>query len=141
MNTGTITRFMDMHSGGGTKLPPYERIYIEACEDEAIRVFYNRFGRNPNRVTCTCCGEDYSIDEYEDLAQASGFDRNCEYTDEYHETPGRYVEKAGSRSWRGGVYRTLEEHLALPDVLFIPASDIKPEERVGDVPEEGYQWV
>jgi len=72
-----VTRFMDMHSGGGCKEPPYNKIYIEAPEQEAMVIFQNRFGHNPNRVTCTCCGEDYSIDESKSFAQASGYDRNC----------------------------------------------------------------
>lgn len=61
------TEFMDMHSGGGTKEEPYEYIFIEAPREEAIIIFYNRFGHNPERVTCTCCGDDYSITEYETL--------------------------------------------------------------------------
>lgn len=56
---------MDMHSGGGQKLD-FSILYIEAPEDEAIGVFYNRFGRNPHRVTCTCCGPDYSVREVDD---------------------------------------------------------------------------
>lgn len=71
------TRFMDMHSGGGLKEPPYARIYIEAPENEAKIIFYNRFGHNPERVTCTCCGEDYSITEEDSLVEASAYDRNA----------------------------------------------------------------
>jgi len=51
---------MDMHSGGDLK-EKWQYIYIEAPEEEAKVIFYNRFGHNPNRVTCTCCGKDYSI--------------------------------------------------------------------------------
>ena len=61
-----IVNFMDMHSGGGLK-ERYSHIYIEAMgEDAASLIFYNRFGHNPNRITCTCCGEDYAINEYDD---------------------------------------------------------------------------
>lgn len=73
------TLFWDMHSGGGAKEKNYDKIYIEAPEDEAIVVFYNMFGHNPNRVSCTCCGEDYSISESETLEQASAYHRNCEW--------------------------------------------------------------
>lgn len=73
----TYTRFMDMHSGGGLKEEPYDKIFIEAPEEEAKVVFYNRFGHNPERVTCTCCGEDYSMTEGESLAELSAYDRNC----------------------------------------------------------------
>lgn len=79
----TWTRFMDMHSGGGLKEPPYDKILIQASQDEAEVIFYNRFGHNPNRVTCTCCGEDYSISDGESLADLTAYDRNCaiEYFD------------------------------------------------------------
>ena len=83
------TRFRDMHSGGGSKVlrkpdgtftdgdrfshesddEPINYIYIEAPKDEAKLVFYNRFKRNPERVSCTCCGEDYYISESETLEQ------------------------------------------------------------------------
>ena len=33
------TQFWDMHSGGTTKEPPYDKIYIEADEDEAYEMF------------------------------------------------------------------------------------------------------
>lgn len=88
------TQFMDMHSGGKTKKEPYNYIYIEAKDDEAVTIFYNRFGRNPSQVTCTCCGEDYSISESKSLQEATGFHRNCEYV--YFDTKGREVsEKQG----------------------------------------------
>lgn len=120
----TWTRFTDMQSGGGLK-EKWQYIYIEAPEEEVIVIFYNRFGHNPRRVTCTCCGEDYSLSSSDDLAQLTGFDRGCDYVDEkYSFNP----------------YLTLEQYKAKPDVLFIPASEIRPEERVGDVPEQGYIW-
>lgn len=58
------TKFEDMHSGGGAK-EKWETIVIEAPQTEAEVIFQNRFGHNPNRVTCTCCGSDYSIQEYD----------------------------------------------------------------------------
>lgn len=54
------TRFMDMHSGGGLK-ETHQYILIEAPQDEAEIIFYNRFNHSPNRISCTCCGSDYSI--------------------------------------------------------------------------------
>jgi hypothetical protein len=54
--------FMDMHSGGGLKRPPYEKIYIEANSAiEAEEIFKEKVGCNPHKVTCECCGQDYSI--------------------------------------------------------------------------------
>ena len=93
------TQFWDMHSGGGCKEPPYDKIYIEAPESEATTIFYNRFGHNPERVTCTCCGEDYSITEYESLEDATACHRDCAYIEDergWHATEerleGRYIE-------------------------------------------------
>jgi hypothetical protein len=131
--TTKFTCFKDMHSGGGTKIAPYETIYIEAPEGEAKVIFYNRFGRNPEHVTCTCCGGDYSIREHDDLAQATGYDRGCDYDgDLYIESPHPLY------SWPE--YVPLEDHLKREDVLVIRADDIKPEERTGTVPEQGYVW-
>lgn len=124
---------MDMHSGGGTKESPYEYIYIEAPENEAKVIFYNKFGHNPERVTCTCCGEDYSIRDSATLAEASCWDRGAEVAEDGTDRPDR------SR-WAIGEYVPLDVYLARPDVLAIHASEIKPEERIGDVPEEGYVW-
>jgi hypothetical protein len=56
------TRFFDMHSGGRAK-EDFELIYIQAPQDQAEVIFYNKFGHNPNRITCSCCGEDYSVRE------------------------------------------------------------------------------
>lgn len=127
------TLFWDMHSGGGTKEKPYEKIYIEAPRVEAIAIFYNRFGHNPERVSCTCCGEDYSISEEDSFLQASGYHRNCKLAD------GGYIEAPDRKDSRR--YLTEEEYTAQPDVLVIRASEIKPEERRGDVPERGYVWA
>ena len=64
----TWTKFMDMNSGGDLK-EKWQYIYIEAPAEKAKIVFYNRFGHNPERITCTCCGEDYSISEGESIEQ------------------------------------------------------------------------
>lgn len=72
------TNFWDMHSGGKQK-EKFAQCYIEAPEPEAKVIFYNRFGHNPERVTCTCCGEDYSISEHKTLGQASGYQRGCKW--------------------------------------------------------------
>ena len=114
------TLFWDMHSGGDQK-EKWSHIYIEAPRQEAEIVFYNRFGHNPNRVTCTCCGEDYSISEDDDLEAMTLFHR------------GGFLERKPKC--------TLEKYKAQPDVLFISAADINPEERVGELPQQGYVWV
>lgn len=128
------TRFMDMHSGGEPK-EPQQYIYIEAPIEEAKVIFYNRFGHNPDRVTCTCCGDDYSIGESETLAEASGYDRGCRYD----KMQKGYVDEPDTERW-ARKYVTVEEYAKRKDVLIIPASNIKDGERVGQVPEQGYIW-
>ena len=59
---GVWTKFGDMCSGGKDK-EEWQVIYIQAPKKEAKVIFYNRFGHNPENVTCTCCGADYSIRE------------------------------------------------------------------------------
>ena len=110
------TRFMDMHSGGGTKEEPYEYIYIEAAEAEARIIFYNRFHHSPDRVTCTCCGEDYVYHDSDSLEDLTRHDR----------------ERHG--------HCTVEEEVARTNVLVVSAGEIKPGERVGDVSDQGLIW-
>lgn len=93
----TWTRFMDMHSGGGQK-GPADKILIEAPEAEARVIFYNRFGLNPDRVSCTCCGEDYSVSEEESLAEATAYDRNC-HTAYFYVDSGERVEGHEPSRW------------------------------------------
>lgn len=113
-----FTSFWDMHSGGGSK-EKFDKIYIEAPEDEAKIIFYNRFGHNPERVSCTCCGEDYSVSEYKTLEEAS----------QYH------------RKKRDEKPMSVAEYILQPTVLVIFDKDILPDERVGEVPAEGYHYL
>ena len=70
----TVTRFMDMHSGGHQKTP-YTHIYIKESLDKAIKTFKEIFERDPDNVTCTCCGEDFTYEEYDSLEEATAYDR------------------------------------------------------------------
>lgn len=106
----TVTRFKDMHSGGSQKLDQ-EYIYIEATFQEAIDYFTERFGRDPRRVTCECCGMDYDIMTFESLEQASGHERHCAYVD------GSYIEEPEDPHY--SQYHTVEEWLDRDDTLFI----------------------
>lgn len=137
------TRFMDMHSGGGCKEKPYEYIYIEAPEDEACSVFYSRFGHNPSRVSCTCCGDDYSISEEPDLTQATAYDRGCRWVSQKGEGGGgHYADEPDDSTWRRE-YIPLDDFIARNSgktILLIRATEIQPEERSKDVPEQGYVW-
>lgn len=159
------TQFMDMHSGGGQK-EKWAYIYIEAPEEEAALIFYNRFGHSPFRVTCTCCGEDYSLIESPTLQHATGYERNCPHL----ETPkvdGKYVkvadpwfhehyylepeeiEEAEKRGYQVSNrtslfkdnYIRLEDYLKQEDILVISKEEIKDEERCGTIPDQGYVWV
>ena len=145
------TKFWDMHSGGSLKEDPHQYIYIEASEEEAKLIFYNKFGHNPERVTCTCCGDDYTIEECKDLFQATGFHRNAGYASKKgckskYVSPctaledGWKVDK-GIRGLSKQEYQTMEQFEARDDVLIIRAKDIDPLWRGGRVPQQGYVWV
>lgn len=129
------TRFMDMYSGGSLK-EKWQYIYIEAPQEEAELIFYNRFGHNPHRVSCTCCGSDYSIDDAESIEDATGYDRGCDYDSE----KGKYVDRPSTSKFDSKFYVTLEQYKASPDRLFIYAEEILPKERIGILPEQGYVW-
>lgn len=95
------TQFMDMHSGGRTKIEPYEYIFIEAPEQQARDYFTARFGRHPNHVTCDCCGSDFSVDEHATLDEATAYERS---------------------GWRGNAPTiSIEEFAKRDDVLIIRA--------------------
>ena len=116
------TLFWDMHSGGSQK----ERqalIFIQAPYNEAEIIFYNRFGHNPNRVTCTCCGPDYSISESPTLDEASLF----------HRTVKHYPSDKAT-------VQTIKKFLQTGNVLIIKDKDILDSQRKGELPEQGYVW-
>lgn len=174
------TLFWDMHSGGGSK-ENADKIYIQAPEEEAKVVFYNRFGHSPERVSCTCCGDDYSISESATLEEASAYHRNCEsgyrFVDTGEEVEVEWRDLTWNQDLRAHFYQErqvenvyferrrtdsdsycssmgelkahikrtpyvpIEEYVNQGDVLVIPDSDIKPEERRGTVPQQGYIYV
>lgn len=112
------TRFWDMRSGGGQKLD-WALIYIELPEDEAVKYFAQRFKRDPNNITCTCCGPDYSIDEQTSLLTATGYHRNCDHDGD------NYIEQKSHASHNAHrTYFTLEEYEAKSNVLIIRKEDI-----------------
>ena len=110
------THFWDMPSGGGCKEAPYGHIFIEAPLEEAVRIFYNRFGHSPYRVSCTCCGEDYSVSEYDTLEEATAYQRRDATLEDY-------------------MFNALKN-----EALFIAHEEIAEHERRGDVPVQGYVW-
>ncbi len=159
MKKNKWTRFMDMSSGGGRKEGSYKYIYIEAPEEEAKVIFYNRFGHSPDRVSCTCCGQDYSIGEAETLREATGFERGCRFgyvNKEGQEVPEQqarvrgkglvngckdtYFEEKGTNPVSRD-YIPLNEYLKQENILVVYKNDIKKTERLGEVPDQGYVWV
>jgi hypothetical protein len=137
------TQFWDMHSGGGTKEPPYDQIYIEAAREEAESIFYAKFGHSPSRVSCTCCGQDYSIDEHETIEDATAYHRGCRWDDETN----KYVDEPEEEPEEGeprrtfNPYLTVEEYEEKGDVLFVREDEIGERERYVRVPKSGYVWV
>lgn len=128
---------MDMHSGGGLK-EKFSLCFIEASENEAKVIFYNRFGHSPDRVSCTCCGEDYSVDERaKTLAEASAYDRGCLYDSKKK----KYVEKPDPRAMSYHPFVSVTKFQKSEDVMVIPRSKIRKADRQGECPTEGYVWV
>lgn len=155
------TCFWDMHSGGGQKLF-WAKIYIEAPEEVAKVIFQNRFDRSPERVSCTCCGEDYSIDESPTLEQATAYHRGLCFIERADKTWYEMSEEERNEELRKNRYLepeqeipkgyklsygeegdgiTLSEYRDRKDVLIIPMSEVSPSEMEGELREEGYVWV
>lgn len=155
------TEFHDMHSGGGQK-EKFSHCFIEADEEQAKSVFFARFGHNPKRVTCTCCGSDYSISTHHSLQEATAYERGCAYVYTDKET-GKEVTYGDSDYWDlwhakrliNGCYverfstsalsfqekhTKLEDYVKLSTVCVIYATDIQTEELSQTVPEQGYIW-
>lgn len=82
--TGKITRFMDMHSGGYLKTP-FTHIYIDETLEEAVKIFKDLFKQDPDEVACTCCGKNFSYDEYSSLEEATAYDRGSEWKDDSYD--------------------------------------------------------
>lgn len=80
IKSNKVTRFMDMHSGGKLKTS-FTHIYIDQPLKQAVKTFKETFQRDPNNVTCKCCGEDYVYEEYDSLEEATAYDRGCEWND------------------------------------------------------------
>lgn len=122
----TWTHFYDMHSGGGPK-EDFSSLFIEAPEDEAIRMFASLFGHHPFSIACHCCGENYSITEYPTLEEATAYHRSCAHDGtQYVEEPslGRMKYGASEKDCRDR-YKTLEQYLALPYIRVIRAEELQ----------------
>lgn len=69
------TLFWDM-SSGGTQKEKWNLILIELPEASAVEYFERHFGHDPYDVACECCGQNYSVRDYETLEQAVDFHLN-----------------------------------------------------------------
>ena len=119
-----------MYSGGSRKTD-YDLIFIQAPMWEAIEIFEERFGQDPQHTTCSCCGENYSIDTHDSLEQATGFHRGGRY--QYHDKDGNIIPEhqawvmgkgvTGVVCWKGYVdvegTIPLEDYIKREDVLVI----------------------
>ena len=125
---GPWTQFWDMHSGGGLKEEPFNRIYIQAPEEEAKSIFYGLFSHSPDRVSCTCCGADYSASEGKSLALATAYHRGAKWNKE-----------TNNYDHRGG--KPIAEYIKEEEVLVIYNDMFDDSLRREDVPQQGYVWA
>ncbi len=121
------TIFWDMNSGGGQKLD-WDKIYIEGPSDSARKIFQALFDRDPDNVTCDCCGNDYSIDEYDSLEQASAYHRKCMFD----KKANKWIEKPDTSYGQSpSAYKTLKEYIKQDDVKVVYLKDLKAEDFYG----------
>jgi hypothetical protein len=99
-------------SSGGSQKTAYKHIFIELPERDAVAYFEQKFGRDPEHVTCDCCGGDFSISTSPSLEQATAYHRNCDHD----RKTGQYVESA---RFADTPLISLDQFCALPDVLVI----------------------
>jgi hypothetical protein len=153
MKQSVWTSFMDMHSGGSIKIKEngkdIQYIYIEGERKTAEWYFTQLFERDPDHVSCVCCGSDYSVEEYPSLEKATAYARNCltikpinadpalghqdpayktaEYKEHYYleageEPPvGYMIDKSYSSSQP---HQTVAEYSARPDVKVLTKKQI-----------------
>lgn len=113
--------YHDMHSGGDLKTQ-YYHIYIQAESEElANRIFYARFDRNPNCVTCTCCGPDYAVSVHDTLEEATEYNRS-KYGQGYEK-----IDEVPLDVYLETVSR----------IIAIPHGEVSPAD---SVPVQGYVW-
>lgn len=67
------TMFWDLHTGGETKLEPYNHIFVNLDEKTAIQWFKHTTGRDPFANSCRCCGNDYAVDGFKNLDDAARY--------------------------------------------------------------------
>ncbi len=85
-----------------------DTIFMEVKTQSPEEAFKEFFGFSPGGISCECCGQDYSIIEYENLEEATEFDRR------------RNLEPNGEK-------QSVHSFLKLPGVRFVSLSEQKRE--------------
>lgn len=134
--------FIDMHSGGGLKEPPFENIYLEIPDDiykvtEPAQIFERIFGHDPDDVCYPTCGSNYSISEDETLEQATGYYRGCKFYyvnekgDRLTWDKWRVISDRDREAYKGqyveeprACYSTLDEYRQRKDILIMTWPEI-----------------
>ena len=98
----------------------YKRILIELEKLPAKTVFRHMFNYSPDKVSCSHCGPDFSVIEWDnELAAATSIWRHCHMDDDGWEDcpfkPGSIGHKHGLHEY----YIPLDEFLERDDVLVI----------------------
>ena len=115
LDSGVWTFFEDAYAEGNLKFKEFSWIIVQAEQEKAIEMFKAFTNVDPQRVTCTCCGQHYSIREHDSVFQATAFERSCRYDKELK----CYVEAEDDFVVYG--YKSLEEFLTQDNVLIIYA--------------------
>tara|TARA_R110002153_G_C13182201_1_gene485186 strand:+ start:511 stop:726 length:216 start_codon:yes stop_codon:yes gene_type:complete len=50
-------------ASGGSRKESFEKLAVRLPENEAREWFDRTYNRDPDNVTCECCGEDYAVYE------------------------------------------------------------------------------
>lgn len=62
------TLFYDLSSGGYQK-EGFQKLAVNLSMDKAEKWFEETYGHDPYRMTCDCCGPDYSVYEFDSLEE------------------------------------------------------------------------
>lgn len=115
LDSGNWTLFEDAFAEGTLKFHDYQWIIVEGKGEKAVRLFKDVTLLDPFKVTCKCCGQHYSIREYDSVFQATGYQRGCQYDKELE----AYIE--AQSDFPIVPYKPLEEFLKHSDVLIVYA--------------------
>lgn len=141
------TEFRDCCSGGCTNTI-YGEIHIQLPEEDAIKYFNWKFDVDAeNDINCHCCGNNWSISEYESLLDALQYEFLIEYETSEWRNKAQYEQVMETFGWRYAIaiedaYKLLKAKIMCADnwiletkgflgrnlILLIPAKNIEPRE-------------